>query len=403
MPWAQARATAYGAPAPMEPVRRALAQAQGGCLAAALRAETPVPAFDCAGMDGYAVGSLDGPWVRLGRVLAGAAETAGLAAGQAVEIATGAPIPAGTVAVLRYEHAERTGDLVRAVVGRVGAGPGRDIRYRGEDIPDGVDLVPAGAAVTPTVLGLAATVGLDALLVRPRPRVAALTTGDEIVTRGRPGRGWVRDGVGPQLPGLVADLGGELVSLEQVPDLPADRLAGALAGAAAEVVVTCGGAGPGPADLLRAALGGLGATLVVDGVACRPGHPQRLARIPDGRWVVALPGNPFAAVVAALTLLGPLVAGLTGRPLRPLPTACLAAPTSRPATPAPAPPTPGDAVDRTRLVPVRWRDAGVVEALGRDRPGNLWGVALADALAVIPPGWQGGQVALLTLPGGSAA
>ena len=106
-----------------------------------------------------------------------------------------------------------------------------------------------------------------------------------------------------------------------MPDTDATTLAAAVAAAGGDVVLTSGGAGGGPADLVAAALRELGARVVVDGVDCRPGHPQRLAELPDGRWVVALPGNPYAALVAALTLLGPLLAGLTGRPLPELPLA----------------------------------------------------------------------------------
>jgi molybdopterin molybdotransferase len=191
--------------------------------------------------------------------------------------------------------------------------------------------------------------------------------------------------VGPQLPGLAGWFAADLTSTLLVPDSPPDHLAAALGAASADIVVTCGGVGPGLADPLRAALDRLRARSFVDGVACRPGHPQRLAQLPDGRWVVGLPGNPFAALVAAFTLLAPLVAGLAGRPLARLPTASLVSDVrARRGT--------------TQLVPVRRLDGDRVEWLGLDRPGNLWGAALADALAVVPPGWAGQPVGLLALP-----
>jgi len=356
--------------------------AAGGVLAAPLRARTPVPAFDCSAMDGYAVGSPAGPWRLVGRILAGRGTPVPLDPGEAVEVATGAPVPPGTVAVLPAEDATVAGDQLSAAEP---PRPGRHVRRVGEDVPPGVDLLPAGTPVTPTVVGLAAAVGLDAVAVHPRPRVAALLTGDELVHAGGSGGGLVRDAVGPALPGWVRALGGEPLPAAAVPDIDAATLAGAVREAGGDVVLTSGGAGGGPADRVVAALRELGARLVVDGVRCRPGHPQRLAQLPDGRWVVALPGNPYAGLVAVLTLLAPLLRGLNGRPLPELATARLAHP------------VPAGGAD-TRIVPVQLRPDGLVEPLGRDRPGNLWGAALADAFAAVPPQWQGEPVPLLAPP-----
>jgi molybdopterin molybdotransferase len=388
-PWASARLAAYAAPEPLAHDTVPLADALGCALAVPLRGLTPLPAFDCAALDGYAVGSTSGPWRVIGRVLAGHGDSRPLRPGHAAEVATGAPIPAGTVAVLPYESVDRDGDLVSAAGGEEIVA-GRHIRSVAEDVPTGTDLAPAGTPVTPALQGLAAGVGLDVLHVRPRPRVGALITGDEIISSGRSGHGLVRDGVGPQLPGLVRWLGGELTFAMPVPDTPAGGLAAAMEAATdVEVVLTCGGAARGPADRLPAALDRVGARTLVSGVACRPGRPQRLARLADGRWLVGLPGSPYAALVAALTLLGPLVAGLTGRPLPALRTA-----------PLTVPPPGGGTAGRTRILPVRWARGGAVEPLGRDRPGNLWGAALADALAVVRDGWAGDPVPLLELPRG---
>jgi molybdopterin molybdotransferase len=151
------------------------------------------------------------------------------------------------------------------------------------------------------------------------------------------------------------------------------------------VLVVCGASSKGPADHLRKVLGDLGADVLVDGVAVRPGHPQLLARLPAGRLLVGLPGNPFAALAAALTLLAPLLRELGGTPAR-HETSALAGPVRA---------HPRD----TRLVPVRRSGRGAVP-VGHDRPGSLWGAALADALAVVPPGWSGDQVELIELPAG---
>ncbi|MGW0807457.1 molybdopterin molybdotransferase MoeA [Nonomuraea sp. NPDC002799] len=396
--WAAARALAIGAACPLKPASVPLAEALGCRLAGALVALVPVPGADVSAMDGYAVAG-SGPWRVVGRVLAGGAPHGRrLRPGEAVEIATGAPVPAGSESVLPYEQASAGGERVD---GRVTAG--RHIRLRGEDIAEGAVVLGAGAVVTPVVLGLAAGLGHDVLLVRPRPRVSVLVTGDEVVREGLPGPGRVRDAIGPFLPGLVEWAGGRVTGTVRLPDGP-DPLRAAFAGppaipsdlpaspstpldagpgALADVVVVCGASSKGPADHLRAVLADVGADVLVDGVAVRPGHPQMLARLPDGRLVVGLPGNPFAALAAALTLLAPILRELTGT-TAPKETSALAGAVRT---------HPGN----TCLVPVR-RSGGGAVPVGHDRPGSLWGAALADALAVVPPGWAGERVELIELP-----
>ncbi|MGW6494600.1 molybdopterin molybdotransferase MoeA [Nonomuraea angiospora] len=377
--WVTARALAKGSAAPLEPASVPLADALGGRLAAPLTALVAVPGVDVSAMDGYAVAGA-GPWRVVGRVLAGGAcHGEELRPGEAVEIATGAPAPAGASAVLPYEQAAVDGARVDGAVEL-----GRHIRRRGEDIAEGAVVLGAGAVVTPVALGLAAALGHDELLVRPRPRVAVLITGDEVVHEGLPAPGRVRDAIGPFLPGLVAWAGGRVASTDRLSDGP-QALRAALAAGGADVVAVCGASSKGPADHLRAVLGDLGADVIVDGVAVRPGHPQLLARLPGGSLVVGLPGNPFAALGAALTLLAPILRELAGIPVREEASALAGAVRAHPRD--------------TRLVPVRRSGRGAVP-VGHDRPGSLWGAALADALAVVPPGWAGEQVELIELPPG---
>ncbi|MEV0236653.1 molybdopterin molybdotransferase MoeA [Nonomuraea sp. NPDC050786] len=417
--WAAARALAAGSAVPLPPARVALADALGCRLAEPLTALVAVPGVDVAAMDGYAVAG-PGPWRVVGRVLAGGACYGHeLGPGEAVEIATGAPTPSGAAAVLPYEHATElpppgpvaqvppSGPVAAPPSGPVGVRPsgpvavprarveaepvwvggaveaGRHVRRRGEDIAEGAVVLGAGAVVTPVTLGLAAALGHDELPVRPKPRVAVLVTGDEVVHEGLPAPGRVRDAIGPFLPGLVEWAGGRVTDTSRLPDGP-HALHAALA-AAADVVVVCGASSKGPADHLRPVLAGLEAGVLVDGVAVRPGHPQLLARLPGGPLVVGLPGNPFAALGAALTLLAPIVRELAGR-------------TARKETSALAGAVRAHGRD-TRLVPVRRSGRGAVP-VGHDRPGSLWGAALADALAVVPPGWAGEQVELIELPPG---
>lgn len=377
--WAEARALAHGAARrPVRSVLVPLRDAAGSTLAEDLRTPRPVPAFDTAAMDGFAV-SGPGPWAIRGVVRAGSDRSGELGAGEAVAISTGGPVPCGADAVLPKELAGLDGD------GRV-LGPvpeaGRHIRRAGEDAAAGECLAPAGTRVGPALIGIAAGCGHDALPVRPRPRVALLVSGDELEFAGIPGPGRVRDALGPLLPALVAELGGEAPTVRHVPDRPEGGLAAAVHAARdAEVVVVTGSTSVGDTDQLRRLLADAGARRVVDTVACRPGHPMLLAELPTGRLVVGLPGNPYAALVAARTLLGPLLAGLSGRALAPL--LCL-----------PVRGRAGAAAGSTRLVPVAWA-GGEARIVAGHGAAFLRGAALADALAALPPGWRDGDPAPL--------
>lgn len=373
MGWADARARAHAAAVPLPPEPVAIADALGAVLAAPLYALVAVPPADCSAMDGYAVCG-PAPWTVVAQARAGEPVPAALRPGTACEIATGAAVPDGTSGVLAYEQSERTGTTVDGSAERC-----RNIRRAGEETAAGEQVLPAGLVLGPAALGLAAGVGHDELTVRRAPRVAALVTGDEVLDAGIPGAGRVRDAIGPMLPGLVTWAGGGFTGLTRLAD-SRDLLATALSAGTVEVVVVSGSSSRGPADHLRPALADLGAELIVDGVACRPGHPQTLARLRDGTLVVGLPGNPLAAFVAFLTLALPVLTGLRGAALPSLP---------------PGPARPGLPHD-TRLVPVRVRNGEVTE-VAYAGSAMLRGLAVADALAVIAPD---GTTTLHPLPGG---
>lgn len=378
-PWPQARDTArLAAPRPVPPVDVALAAALGHTLAQPLAALVDLPAFDSSAMDGWAV-SGPGPWRLAGRVLAG--EPAGpLSDGDAVEIATGAQLPPGATGVLRRERGRVSDGRLRGEVTT-----GQDVRPRGQECRRGEALLPAGAEVTPAVLGLAAACGYDRLVVRRRPTVELLLLGDELLHSGLPKPGRVRDALGPLLPPWLAAAGAELLGERPVQD-DLGLLRDAIRYSAADLVVTTGGTAAGPVDFLHAALAICGARLLVDGVAVRPGHPMLLAELPDGRHVVGLPGNPLAAVAGTVTLALPLLHRLSGRPDP--------APRTEPA----AAELPGHLTD-TRLLPVRRTAEGVVP-LAYDGPAMLRGLALAEGLAVVPPGGVpvGRRVEVLAVP-----
>jgi molybdopterin molybdotransferase len=322
--WDKARGLVYeagrAAAGPAEVVP--LAAADGRTLAEPLRALTDLPAFPTSSIDGWAVRG-PGPWRSVGRILAGGTAPPLDADGTCVQIATGAMVPAGTAALIRTE--ESTRDDAGLISGAPRSIP--EWRTPGEEATAGEELLPAGAAVDPAVIGVAATCGYESLTVRSVPRAALLVFGDELLTTGTPGAGRVRDSLGPQMPGWLRRCGATVDPaavvgpVEDTLDAHVAAIRGALD--LADVVCTTGGTMHGPVDHLHPALAALGAEYVVNTVAVRPGFPMLLARVtgPDGRtkFLAGLPGNPQSAVIALITLVAPLLAGMHGREMAALP------------------------------------------------------------------------------------
>ncbi|MFD1273444.1 molybdopterin molybdotransferase MoeA [Streptomyces kaempferi] len=398
-PWPGARTTAERAARALPrraPVSVPLDAALGLVTAAPLTALTDLPSFDTSAMDGWAVAG-PGPWdVREEGVLAGHAKPEHLTDGEAVRIATGARVPRDATAVLRSEHGriDDKGRLHATLPGDLGSGRpggtpsvvhGQDIRPRGQECRSGDQLLPTGALVTPAVLGLAAAAGYDTLAVIPRARVEVLVLGDELLTKGLPQEGLIRDALGPMLPPWLRALGADVVAVRRLGD-DAKALHKAITGSGADLIVTTGGTAAGPLDHVHPTLSRLGAPLLVDGVKVRPGHPMLLARTKENQHLVGLPGNPLAAISGLLTLAEPLLRILAGRV-------------------APEPYTlpvrdgvHGHPYD-TRLIPVTLHGDQAVP-LRYNGPAMLRGIAAADALAVVPPGGArpGQELELLDLP-----
>lgn len=371
--WGEARRIARGVGARLGVEVRGVGEGVlGMALARGLVALTDLPSFDSSAMDGWAVAGA-GPWRLTGRVLAGQRAGRPLRDGQAVWIATGAVLPAGATAVLRSEHGTTDGEWLRPSAPRYAPTPGQEVRLRGQECRGGEELLPAGSVVTPVVLGLAAAAGYDELTVVARPRVEILVLGDELLDRGLPREGRVRDALGPMLPSWLRALGADVVVVRRLVD-DADVLRQAVTASGAELIVTTGGTAGGPVDHVHPVLAAIGARLLVDGVAVRPGHPMVLAELPSGKGhLIALPGNPLAAVSGVLTLAAPLLRTLAGHPVPAPYTAPLTADVS------------GHPVD-TRLVPVVFDDESAARPLHFAGPAMLRGLAAADGMAVIPPG-----------------
>ncbi len=375
--WEDARRLAHAAAVALPPDEVALPDALGRALAGPLWALAALPAFDSSAMDGWAVRG-PGPWRVVGRTLAGEPPPPPLLDGQAREVATGAAVPETCDGVVPVERGVLLGDELTAEPPL-----GRHVRRTGEECAPRTAVLPAGTVLRPAALGLAAALGHDTVLVRARPRVLALVTGDELLTAGLPGRGRVRDAVGPLLPGAVAAYGGRLVGVRLLPD---DRgaLVEALAAADADLVLTSGASSAGPADHLAGALRELAADLVVSGVAVRPGSPQTLARLGTGALLAGLPGNPLAALAALVTSVAPALAGLAGARLPEPGCARLVEPLA--------------GGRGTRLVPVRL-DSGLAHPTGHAGAAMLRGAATADAFAVVSSDLAAGErVPVVALP-----
>lgn len=381
--WQEARAIAAAAGAALAPQTVPLERAVGRRLAADLVTPIDLPHFASAAMDGWLVVG-DGPWeVREEAASGASAPDSTPAPGHARPIVTGAfvadaPADGTSVAVLRSESGLVEGGVLRSTVADEPR-PGHHIRQPATEAERGELLIAAGTLLNPAHVALAASTGADELAVQAMPSVALVLTGDEVVTGGVPPAGRVRDSFGVQLPALVGLLGGTVVGAARVPDR-LDETVSALREAHADVVVTTGGTGGSSADHVRDALRVLDAHLLVDGVAMRPGGPTRIAALPDGRLVVALPGNPLAAMVAAISLVEPLLAGLAGR--RPVAPRVVRGPDveGRAGTTMLVPFTDVDG----RPVVARWRGAAM-----------LRGLAGATGLLIVPPD---GPPAALPLP-----
>ncbi|MFC9354893.1 molybdopterin molybdotransferase MoeA [Arthrobacter sp. NPDC057013] len=372
--WAEARRLAFDCASPLGPEHVPLREANGRTLAGDVVALQEMPHYASSAMDGWTVSGC-GPWALT-------EPGAPLRSGEASPVVTGGVIPPGAEAVLRVESgrvATQADGRAMLLVGEAASPgeprPGQHIRKSGEEAAAGEILVPAGTTLNPAHIALAAVAGFDQLTVRGKPLVKMLVTGSEVVTASTPAPGQVRDAFGPQLSTVIRMLGGLPGPLVRIGDsyeewLTALGASEAPMGQWPDVIVTTGGTGRSGADHFRNAVLALGGRLLIDGIAMRPGHPAALGKLPNGRFVVGLPGNPLAALMALFTVGGPLLAALGHQPLPGI---------SR----VPC----GTTIDAhrasTRLMPFRWINdlAAPVHYTG---PGMMRGLASADGVMAVP-------------------
>ena len=298
-----------------------LGEARGRVISRDVTAPIALPNFDNSAVDGYAVRHSDlikGTETRLtiaDRVTAGRSAAQPLAAGQAIRIFTGAPMPEGADTVFMQEDVRTEQG---AVIVPAGLKFGANRRLTGEDVKTGAAVLPAGRTLSIADIALASALGLTELPVRRRIRVALFSTGDELVEPGTPLKdAALYDANRRLLTGLIESLGAVVTDLGILSDDPAS-LADALKAAATshDLVLTSGGVSTGEADHVRDAVEMVG-KLVFWRVAIKPGRPVAMGVIGTSAFV-GLPGNPVAAFVTFIRVVRPLILRLSGAVALPL-------------------------------------------------------------------------------------
>lgn len=369
-------------------------------LAEPVTTDLDAPPFDRAVMDGYAVRAADvacAP-VRLrvvGYSAAGGGAASSLAAGEAVQINTGAPLPDGADAVVRVEDTEPSGEDEVKV--NVSVTPETFVTRRGSYMAAGDVVLPASARLTPAAIGAAGSAGAARVVVYAKPRVAILSTGDELVDVDCvPTGAQIRDSNRALLSALVRAAHAEAVVLEPAGD---DRVAIEAAvrqGLACDVLCVTGGVSMGDRDFVPGVLESVGATIHVRRVAIKPGRPTIFASGPAEKLIFALPGNPVSAFVAFALFVRPALAVLEGRPA--------ARPRYLPGWLTGSVPKSGD---RTSFWPglarVDERGQWQVERLSWGGSGDALGLARANTMIVrdagMPEAADGAPVTIMPLDG----
>jgi molybdopterin molybdotransferase len=304
---------------PLPPLELPLTDAYGCVTAAAVTAAVDLPEFASSGMDGFAVraadvadASPDAPAELkvVGRAMIGQRPDATVGMGEAMKIATGAPIPGGADAVIPVENTEASGDLVRVFDT---AAVGRHVRPQGEDVRVGDVLVAAGKRIGAPEIGLLANAGVPHPLVHPRPRVIVFSTGDELIAPTEsPSFGQVRDANAYTLFGALREAGAIPVMAGIVRDDPEQLKEAVLSyEIQADAFVSSGGVSVGERDVVKAAFYRHG-DVAFSKVAMQPGMPQGFGFL-EGKPFFGLPGNPVSVFVSFEMFVRPAILKMMGR------------------------------------------------------------------------------------------
>ena len=362
---------------PRERATVAVWDALGLVLVQEIKTDREYPPFDRSTRDGYAVRSSEvKPGTQLkcaGEIKAGDSVTEALAPGTCIQIMTGAAVPAGADAVVMIEYTQRKGELVRF---ERGAQSWQNIVRRGSEASARQTILTPGMRMGFAELALAAQVGATQLQCAKRPRVAILSTGDEVVLIDQPpGPFQIRNSNSVSLAAQVRIAGGEPVVLGNAADRVEDLGEKIERGLKEDALVLTGGVSMGKYDLVESVLKALGAEFFFDAVAIRPGKPAVFA-ICQGKPVFGLPGNPVSTMVTFQLFVTPAIDLLSGADAHPLPLveARLAEPLNE---------RPG----LTHFLPARieWHGAEPqVSALKWQGSGDIAALAGANCFLVVP-------------------
>jgi molybdopterin molybdotransferase len=384
VPLDEARAAVLSRINPLPPLELPLTDAYGCVTAADVKATIDLPEFASSGMDGFAVRAADVEEASpvhpaelkvVGRAMIGQRPDATVGMGEAVKIATGAPIPGGADAVVAVENTESDGDLVRVFES---VPDGRHVRPQGEDVRIGDVLVPAGKRIGAPEIGLLANAGVPHPLVHPRPRVIVFSTGDELVPPTEtPSFGQVRDANAYTLFGALREAGAMPVMAGIVRDDPEQLKEAVLSyEIQADAFVSSGGVSVGERDVVKAAFFRHG-DVAFSKVAMQPGMPQGFGFL-EGKPFFGLPGNPVSVFVSFEMFVRPAILKMMGR-----------ANLSRPevsATLADDIAGPKDKTVFVRVAVSRGADGWSAMPTGGRGSNLISTVARANGLAVLPPG-----------------
>lgn len=281
--------------------------------AASVHALISSPPFDVSAMDGYAVRLADVPSAGISLPLAGTSKAGiptvpRLEPESCIRIFTGAPVPTSADAVIIQEYTEQDGERVRFLTT---AGPGENIRKAGINFLPGEEIVRAGHLLHARDVGLLAAAGHTSVTVRKRPRVAVLSTGDELAQKtDGTSNGQILDANRPALMAAIRAWGGVPIDLGIAGDRD-DAITQAIKGVDADLLVVSGGASVGDHDRVRPTLQALGLSFNFWKIRMRPGKPLMFGSLGDTP-VLGMPGNPVSALVCSLLFLQPAIAALTG-------------------------------------------------------------------------------------------
>jgi molybdenum cofactor synthesis domain-containing protein len=306
--------------------RRPLADALGQALADDVVSPIDVPPFDRSNVDGFALRSADlamageATPVRFGVnneiIACGTAPMQPIVPGTATSIATGGPVPRGADAIVMVEHTQPVGD--RAIEVRRAASPGQFVSYAGSDIARGEMLLRAGTVIGSREIGMLAACGIGEVSLTRRPRIAVISTGDELVQPGLPLRqAAIYDTNGAIVTAAIRENGGEPIFLGAIPDVERE-LESIIRKAlnSCDMLVLSGGTSKGTGDVTHRIIAGLGKPgIIAHGVALKPGKPLCLA-VCDGKPIVILPGFPTSAMFTFHDMIVPVLRRMAGLPPR---------------------------------------------------------------------------------------